>query len=128
MKFFDYLYYRIFHLYRNKWNEEEPKLYAVGLVSLMQEFNLGGLLFFLIFLFNVEIEKIYVILFYIIIFVFNWLWYSRIRKFEHLASGWDDEITIKRMYKGILLVLYIIVSTILFFYIAVILGRLKQNI
>lgn len=128
MKFFDYLYYRTFHLYRNKWNEEDPKLYAVGLVSLMQEFNLGGLLFFIVFFFNVEIERIYVFLFYVILFMLNWFWYSKIRIYENMASGWDHEISMKRTLKGILLLLYIIASTILFFYIAVTLGRMNQNI
>jgi hypothetical protein len=74
MWIFDYLFYRTFSLYFNKWNDDDPKLYAVGIVSLMQEFNLGGILFLVTSYLGIQIEKIYIFLFYIVLFILNMIW------------------------------------------------------
>ena len=126
MIFFDYIYYRVYSLYRDKWHEEDPKLYAVGIVSLMQEFNLGAILFLLIYHLEIKIERIYIFLFYIILFVFNMLWYSKLRIYNNLSKKWNSEAKNKKTIRGILILLYILLSILVFFKTAVFVGKMMK--
>lgn len=126
MILFDYLYYRTYSLYKNKWNEEDPKLYAVGIVSLMQEFNLGAALFIMIYYSGIKVERIYVFFFYILLFIFNMLWYSKYRTFDKLYSKWNIEAKNKKIFRGVLVLLYILISVTLFFKTAIFVGKISQ--
>ncbi len=126
MILFDYIYYRTYSLYKDKWKEEDPKLYAVGMVSLMQEFNVGAILFFIINHLEIKIERIYVFLFYIVLFIFNMLWYSKFRTYNNLFQKWDTEAKNIRIFRGILILLFILISIILFFKTAVFVGKMSR--
>jgi hypothetical protein len=122
---FNYLYYRTYALYKNKWNEVDPKLYAAGIVSLMQEFNLGAILFLILQYFDITIERLYVYLFYIVLFALNMIWYSKFRIYKYLESKWKDDIKSRKIFKGILVIVYIVLSTLIFFKTAIYIGKIS---
>jgi hypothetical protein len=123
MIIFDYIYYRTYTLYKDKWKEEDPKLYAVGVVSLLQEFNLGAILFFMFYYLEIKIERVYIFLFYVLLFIFNMLWYSKL-KTRTLFQKWKVEGQKIRLIRGILVLLYVLISSVLFYKTAVFIGRI----
>ena len=36
LRIFDYIYYRVFHIYKTKWKDSTPGAYATSLVTLLQ--------------------------------------------------------------------------------------------
>lgn len=125
MTFFNYIYYRVYSLYKNKWKDDAPKLYAVALVSLMQGFNLG-IIFILGALFlgvELEFKRIYYLITFTILVIFNGVWYNWFKTYEKLSLKWNYEIKTKKVRNGFLIVVYIIISFILYFLSAILYSK-----
>lgn len=123
MILFDYIYYRTYILYKESWNEDDPKLYSAAVVSLIQEFNVGVMILLLIYYFEIHVERFYFIIFYIFLFALNMFKYRKKRTFKKLYSKWRFETRNKKIYRGILIVAYILVSFFLFFTVAIFIGK-----
>jgi accessory gene regulator protein AgrB len=126
MKLFDYIYFRTYSIYENSWNEKNPDLYAAGLVSLMQEFNLGAIFFLLFFYFDINISRVYVFLFYIVLFILNLIWYSKYRPYSLLFRKWNTEKKKAKTIKGLLVLIYFLFSFIVFYKTAIVVGRMMS--
>ena len=113
MRLFDYIYYRTYYLYFYKWKDDDPKIYAIGLISLLQFLNILTLLFFYLHLINTKIHiyRIYAVAFFFVIIALNFYRYRDSGyNFRLLENKWKNEISIKRKIFGYLIICYIILS------------------
>ncbi len=117
MRLFDYIFYRTYNLYFYKWKDDDPKIYAIVLVSFLQSIHVLSLLFICSYLINLKfnIHKIYVAAFFIAIIALNFYRYrEKGNSFELLKGKWKNEIQEKRKIFGYLIILYIVFSIVLF--------------
>jgi len=117
MRLFDYIYYRTFHLYKYKWKDDDPKMYAIGLVSLLQTIHILTLLFFYLYFIDTKIyiNKVYVVAFFLLIIALNFYRYrDKGKSFRLLEDKWKGELAIKDKVFGYLIIFYIILSIFLF--------------
>jgi hypothetical protein len=130
IRIFDYVYYRVYHIYKIKWKDSTPGAYATSLVTLLQ-----SLLFAVIPIFvhsaiidtKVELDKKYFIGIFIVFFIFNYLRYFKVTNYKNLANKWDNEEKVKRRKKGVYVVLFIIITLITFLALVTILGKIHRG-
>lgn len=130
MKLFDYLYYRIFYIYKNKWKDDTPGAYATSLVTLIQTLFLTLIPIFLYELLsnkNIGLNKLYLLGIFFIIFFLNFFRYRKFVDFDHLSQKWDKEETKKRKIKGILAILFIILTIGLALGLATVAGQISRE-
>lgn len=128
MRFFDYIFYRTYFLYKYKWKDDTPIPYALSLVTILQVFNIGSL--FLIYAFFNKIKHvkpIYAAILFVGLLVFNVINYRSKNCFVQLSERWDNEKKDLRLKKGILIIAYILISAVIFFWIALTLGKINRG-
>jgi hypothetical protein len=124
MRYFDYIYYRVYETYQ-KWKEPDPWIYASMLVVILQFLNL--LLLFLVIeeLFNLSANlKPFIIVLMIALIGLNFQRYHKVTIFEKLKVIWKDEQKETKINKGWYIVLYIILSLL----IPIAYGIIRHNI
>ncbi len=124
MKYFDYIYYRVYSTYQ-KWREPDPWIYASILVALMQFLNLLVIYLIVDELFNTSTNLKPVIVVLIVALIgLNFQRYSKVKSFEKLKDLWKEEQKEIKKKKGWFIVLYIITSVLL----PIAYGLIKHNI
>jgi hypothetical protein len=111
---FDYIFYRIARFYDVKFKYSQSKKQAgIGILSLIQFSNILALSNFLK---NDLIGFLPCYVFisvYIVLFGLNYIRYMRLLKFEKLELKWSTESNNTRLLKGILIIVYFILSVYL---------------
>lgn len=127
---FTYLYYRIFSIYKYKWNDSTPGIYATCFVSILQFFNFSCLLFLFFFIAktHLNINKIYGALLVVCIIGFNHYRFHIHSNFGLLEEKWKKETKQKKTRNGILIIIYIVLSVSLFLLLANYLGKINRKI
>ena len=131
IEIFDYVYYRIYAYHLNFKSERDiPGLSSVCILTVSQSFNL--LTFFLLYeLINgVELEKVGIHGYHFVIIamgvlVLNIIRYLRGNRIFPLVEKWGKEEKEVRKQKGYKVVAYIVLSVIIFFGLAGIIGSGK---
>ncbi len=117
MIIFDYIYYRVYHLYLIKWKDDDPKLYSVTLVSLLQGMNLVSIMFFLLFILGerIEINKLYSTGFFIILILLNFYRYrDKAKGYRFFEDKWQEQNKNNQILLGYSIFIYLIVSVFTF--------------
>jgi len=117
MKIFDYIYYRTYYIYKYKWKDDDPKVYSITLITLLQASNIATLLFIYLFINNknFEIDYYYSISLFFTIMILNFVRYrKKYINFTILSSRWKDELSFKRTIKGYIIIIYITCSLFCF--------------
>ncbi|MFW5983402.1 MAG: hypothetical protein ACOCQ4_02790 [bacterium] len=112
MYLFDYVFYRISRIYlKTKIETHRPDIFASGVVTLFQSFNLFTLLYFLF-----SIKTTPELCAYIItpLMLLNWVFFFNRKNLKKYKKRWDEEEKNKRIMKGILIIVYLIVSIFFF--------------
>lgn len=127
LKFFDYIYYRTYSLYKNL--DNMPYMYAVCLVALMQQFNVGIIVFFLYTFFdlNTEVNKYILYASYFVFLVPNYIRYSKFKRYKEMDEKWGNDTKSKKVQGGVAVVLYVVFSTIVVIAAAHIFGKIKRG-
>jgi len=113
MKFFDYIYYRLYSTYR-KWRDPDPWIYASMLVALMQFLNLLVIYLIVDVLINTSTNlKPVIIVLFVVLIGLNFQRYSKVKPYEKLKDLWNDEQKELKKKMGWFIVLYIILSVLL---------------
>lgn len=124
MKYFDYIYYRVYSTYQ-KWREPDPWIYASILVALMQFLNLLVIYLIVDELINTSTNLKPVIVVLIVALIgFNFQRYSKVKSFEKLKDLLKEEQKEIKKKKGWFIVLYITTSVLL----PIAYGLIKHNI
>lgn len=127
LNFFDYIYYRTYSAYKNF--DNMPYMYAVGLVSLMQQFNVVTILFILnTFLdLNMHVHKYVIYASFLVFIIPNYIRYSRFKSYKQMDEKWGNDSKKKKVLGGFAVVSYVVLSTIVFIAAAHILGKIKRG-
>lgn len=124
MQFFDYTYYKICEFYSKY--EKVSETTGLIVLAMMYNFNLLSLffLFSIIVNTNIHFSILLIIILYIILVVLNGIRYNKI-SYGILEKRWQDEDKNVRLKKSCLVLAYIILSTIIFFGLAIYHGSKK---
>jgi len=117
---FDYLYYRIYAIYKFKWKDSVPGVYAICILSLLQGFNILSAMF-AIELFtqqDFEIRKIYYGLLIAVLITFNYYRFYFLTGFSELEKKWSNEPKRKKTSRGVLILFYVSLSVLLTLFLA----------
>jgi hypothetical protein len=127
LKFFDYVYYRTYLAYRNQ--DNMPYMYAIGLVALMQQFNLVTIYFWadVLFGFELVLNKYVKYGSFLIFIVPNYIRYTRVKDFNKLSNIWENENDKDRIRNGGIVLGYVILSVILLIVSAQITGIIERG-
>jgi len=127
---FAYLYYRIHSTYKYKWNNSIPSVYAICLVSLLQFFNFSCLLFFCFFVVetHLNINKLFGAAIVAGLLGINYYRYQVNSDFGKHEEKWKNEMKQKKTIKGVLIIIYIIFSVLLFLLLANYLGEINRKL
>lgn len=126
---FSYMYYKIYKVYTSsKYTSDidhPPDAYAVGIITLMQFFNIFSILLFIDpVLKSINIRelliidnktKIYFFVLYLILFLFNFFKFKN--QYKKLSDKWSKEEAEdehKSEFRGFLVILYIVLSFVIF--------------
>jgi hypothetical protein len=124
MKYFDYIYYRVYSTYQ-KWREPDPWIYASILVALMQFLNLLVIYLIVDELINTSINLKPVIVVLIVALIgLNFQRYKNVKPYEKIENFWKDEQKESKKKKGWFIVFYIIISVLL----PIAYGFIKHNL
>ena len=111
MKIFDYIFFRVFYFFKAK-NDFSPETKGSLIVSLIQCFTF--LLLFdigiLIFDYSMFTSKWQALPLILLVGIFNWYRYEKNFDLEELEAKWPDEDHNKRIIRGFLIIIYLIVS------------------
>lgn len=110
MKPFDYMFYRIAALYK-KCGENDAEIPATTIVTLFQSANI---LFVIPFLVNIKLNNWLSIIVYISICSFNGFYSFSSKKRIEFYEKWKDENKFIKRIRGISIIFYIIISTVLY--------------
>lgn len=127
---FDYIYFRTFRIYQNRWKEKIPMLYALSLVTILQVFLVSIIIFAYALVFQKYSinPKISLILF-VLFLTYNYLRYkSRNNNYEKLSGKWRNESKINTQRKGWLIFIFIVVTFSIFLTLAILIGEINRNI
>jgi hypothetical protein len=125
-RFFDYVFYKVSKGY-SKTIDSNPYMAGVSVLSAVQSFNLISILF----LYSVMkhdksiVSKLLFATICIVLVVVNYIRYiyKENRNYDIMNKRWSDES--KKKLKGFLIIVYILLSTFLFFGLAIYLGKQK---
>lgn len=115
MVFFDYIYYRIYSLYLNKFKDDIPMVYSISALSLVQYFNL---FFVLTLLGKVNFLSIHLvsrngsIYLFLILLAINFFRYHFWCKYESLLDKWSCEKISVKSFRGKAILIYFLLSMI----------------
>ena len=114
IKLFDYIYYRIYDFYENKFKDDMPWLYSICLLSVIQSINIFSILFIYLakYMPSYHHSPWLGVLIVAIFLLFNAIRYLVFKKIILLKAKWKDESVQKRKQHGIWVVVYIIVSVV----------------
>lgn len=117
---FAYLYYRIYAIYKYKWRDSAPGVYALCILSLLQGFNLLSALFTveLLTIIDFGVKKIYYGLLIVALLVVNYYRFVISTKFVELEKRWGSEPPKIKKIRGVLVLIYIFISVILILFLA----------
>lgn len=129
LKIYDYLYYRTYKIYLTKWKESMPWLYALGLVSIIQVFNLSILYFTYAFISkSYKIDAKFGLILTIGIIVINYIRYHSSKyNFNSLSEKWAKEDYEKEKSRGKILIVFIGFSFLVCLGMAILLGEINQG-
>jgi magnesium-transporting ATPase (P-type) len=104
-------------------------MYAIGLVSLMQQFNIATILFFAYTFFDIDVHvNKYIIYASFLTFIIpNYIRYTRIKSYKQMDERWGNDTRKKKVLGGIVVVSYIALTTIVFIATAHMLGKIKRG-
>lgn len=126
IKVFDYIFYRVYCLYKYKWNESHPKHYTVGVISVLQQFNLLLLFFFgILFLGLIELKPYFkgiALVLFFSLYGINFYRYTD-SKISNLEVKFEKDDNIKRKKKGWLIIIYIIFTMVISVFLFAKLGK-----
>jgi hypothetical protein len=124
MKYFDYIYYRVFSTYQ-KWREPDPWIYASILIALLQFLNLLVIYLIVDGLINTSANLKPVIVVLIVVLIgLNFQRYSKVKPYEKMKDLWKDEQKEAKKKRGWFIFLYIIISVLL----PIAYGFIKHNL
>lgn len=117
---FAYLYYRIYAIYKYKWKDDVPGVYAICILSLLQGFNILSALFVaeIITKLDFEINKIYYGLLIAALITLNYFRFNYLNNFNELEKKWRDEPSKQKISLGVIVLVYILMSFLLIIYLA----------
>lgn len=119
---FDYIFYRVYKFYQTL--DNNPDIYASGLVALIQFLTLIDIMFLLNLFFQFKIPwKFYFIPVLIILMGINWYRYENNLDIQRLEDKWGNEDNIKKKNKGLLILIYIGLSVL----IPILIGTFKNS-
>lgn len=107
---FAYMYHRIAVLYK-KWGEKDAEIPATIIISLFQAGNILAILPFLI---NIKLNNWLALAVYISLCLFNALFSFSPMKQIKFYEKWKDESKTTKTRRGILTIIYMIVSIVLY--------------
>lgn len=110
IKPFAYMYYRITVLYK-KWGEKDAEIPATIIVSLFQAGNVLAILPFLI---NIRLNNWLMLAVYISLCLFNGFFSFSPMKQIKFCEKWKDEYKTKKIGRGVLIIIYMIMSILLY--------------
>ncbi|TKG87905.1 hypothetical protein EYV94_27825 [Puteibacter caeruleilacunae] len=127
LKFFDYVYYRIYSAYTD-W-DNNPEIYAISLVALMQLFNFGIVVLMTFTFLNKEPEVSKHILYasYIVFLIPNYIRYKRFKSYKQMDKRWGNAPKKKKILGGIAVLFYLIMSLVLLFVTGYIYRKIKNG-
>lgn len=104
-------------------------MYSVSLVALMQQFNFGIIFYSLNILLDIGIVVNNYVAYstYFLFLIPNLFRYRRIKSYKKFDELWGQESPSIKKRKGVLLVIYIILSTLILFIGAIYLGKIKRG-
>lgn len=127
LSIFDYIYYRTYSAYKNM--DNMPYMYAIGLVALMQQFNVFTIYFWADTLFglDLDINKYVAYASFFVFLIPNYIRYTRFKDYKEMDEMWNGETKGKKIKKGGIVLAYVILSVIIFFATAHITGKINRG-
>ena len=125
-----YLYYRIYSTYKYKWNNGVPGVYAICGISILQFFNLSCLLFLAFFVADthLSINRLYGAALVAGLMIFNYYRFHVYSNFGMFEEKWKNETKRLKTMKGTLIIIYIVLSVLLFILLANYLGEINRKL
>lgn len=112
MNLFNYIFYRISGVYiKTGLETQRPDIFASGLITLFQGFNIIPILYFL---FSIKATTYLLVCLYIPLMLINWIIFFNYKKLKKFQKKWDSEEKSKRQIKGVLIIVYLIASVCFF--------------
>lgn len=128
MLFFDYLYYRTYLFYLKR-KDSVPGPSTLSVVVVMQLANLTSIIFIASVIYGrlLFINKSVAVFLFIFTLIINGIYYKK-NNFDKLADKWRNEESGLKNKRGIGIVIYIILSLVLFFGLAIYLGSMTKTV
>ena len=129
MRLYKYLYYRLYSWNLKTWGEKDlPQWNALIGVSFMMILNFGIIagiidMFGIVDIFIEETPKKELVLFYLVVTVFNYFWLVHNGKYRQIAKEYKNEPKDKRSRRALLLWLYVIMSFAIISFVAILSGK-----
>jgi|JI10StandDraft_1071094.scaffolds.fasta_scaffold164826_3 formate hydrogenlyase subunit 3/multisubunit Na+/H+ antiporter MnhD subunit len=122
---FDYIYYRVYSYYKNRWEEANPDIYAIMAISGLPILNAIVIINVILTLFKIDfsLNTVSVILLSLSILVYHLV---SMRNIKEKFSKWDNEDQKSKTRKGYFIILYIICSVVLLFVVPLIIYNLNN--
>lgn len=112
MNLFNYIFYRISCVYlRTGLETQRHDIFASGLLTLFQGFNIIPILYFL---FSIKATIYLLVSMYIPLMLINWIIFFNFKRLKKFQKKWDNEEKSKRQIKGVLIIVYIVASACFF--------------
>ncbi len=127
LRFFDYIYYRTYSAYKD-W-DNMPYMYAICLVALLQQFNVGviAVIVYAFFNLNTEVNKYVLFASYFVFLIPNYIRYTWFASFKQMDEKWGNDTKKKKVMGGVAVILYVVFSIVLFFAAGIIFGKIKRG-
>ncbi len=111
MYFFDYMFYRVAQFYvKTGLEKKDHEIYSRAVVSILQTINISTLLL----LFSITYHPVFGGVLAVTIDILNSIFLYNSKKLKKYKERWDGEEKRIRKIKGVLIIIYMIASLILF--------------
>ncbi len=108
---FDYFFYRVSNfVQKSKLEKKHPEASGGAVVPLFQLLNIVTILYFL---FNISITVELNLYIGIPLYIITWIFFYNRKKLRTHKKRWDNEDTKKRYSKGMLLIVYMMVTLLM---------------
>ncbi|MBN2820300.1 MAG: hypothetical protein JXP36_15090 [Bacteroidales bacterium] len=127
LRFFDYIYYRTYSAYKD-W-DNMPYMYAICLVALLQQFNVG-IIAVIVYVFsdlNAEVNKYVLFASYFVFLIPNYNRYTWFANYRQMHKKWGEDKKRKKVLGGVAVIFYIVMSIVLFFVAATTFGKIMRG-
>ena len=114
---FEYIFYKTYSLYKYKWNETMPGIYACGINSIFQGFNLIIIVYDYYYWVNLEIlhvNKYYGFLMYLCFMFVNYILYYKFTTPQQIEKKWKNASKKKIRIMNIISISYMFLTIFLF--------------